>query len=88
MNDSERVELNELCSALVDGRLSAEENDRLQALLRGSEEARQFYVRAMQLSSSLYGYAAEMQSEPAEPANVIRPSFWSALRVRLLRPRL
>ena len=77
MNDLERIELNELCSALVDGRLSAQENDRLQVLLRGSEEARQYYVRAMQLSASLCSYAAEMQSEPAEPVNIIRPSFWA-----------
>jgi ferric-dicitrate binding protein FerR (iron transport regulator) len=76
MNDSERIELNELCSALVDGRLSAGENRRLQEMLRGSAEARQFYVRAMQLSASLHSYASEMQSEPAEPANIIRPSFW------------
>jgi hypothetical protein len=77
MNDLERVELNELCSALVDGRLSEQENDRLQVLLRGSEEARQYYVRAMQLSASLCSYAAEMQSEPAEAVNIIRPSFWA-----------
>lgn len=76
MNDSERIELNELCSALVDGRLSAQENNRLQEILRQSTEARQFYVRVMQLSASLHSYASEMQSEPAEPANVIRPSFW------------
>ncbi len=76
MNDSERIELNELCSALVDGRLAASENLRLQEMLRGSEEARQFYIRAMQLSASLHSYASEMQSEPAEPVNIIRPSFW------------
>jgi hypothetical protein len=82
MNDSERLELNELCSALVDGRLTMEEGARLQNLLRSSEEARQFYVRSTQLSASLYSYAAEMQSEPAEPKNIIRPSFWR----RSIRP--
>jgi hypothetical protein len=76
MNDSERVELNELCSTLVDGRLTEEQNKRLQNLLRGSDEAQQFYVRSMQLSASLYSYASEMQSEAAEPRNVIRPTFW------------
>lgn len=77
MNDSERVELNELCSALVDGRLSEADNKRLQGLLRGSDEAKRFYVRSMQLSASLYSYASEMQSEAAEPSNIIRPSFWT-----------
>ena len=76
MNDSDRVELNELCSLLVDGQLSQGQNERLQQLLLGSDEARRFYVRSMQLSASLYSYASEMQSEPAEPRNVVRPAFW------------
>lgn len=76
MNDSDRVELNELCSAAMDGALSDSGRQRLQELLRGSEEARQFYVRAMQLSASLHHYAAEMQSEPAEPQNVIYGIQW------------
>src|SRR5688572_26388509 len=76
MNDVERVELNELCSAAMDGALSDAGRERLQELLRGSDEARQYYVRAMQLSASLHHYAAEMQSEPAEPRNVIRGIQW------------
>ncbi len=76
MNDSERVELNELCSGLVDGRNTPAQHERLQQLLRDSAEARRFYVRSMELSASLYGYAAEMQSEAAEPQNIIRPTFW------------
>lgn len=76
MTDTERLELNELCGLLVDGQLSAEQNEHLQQLLLASEEARCFYVRSMQLSASLYSYAAEMQSEPAEPRNIIRPTFW------------
>jgi hypothetical protein len=76
MNDSERVELNELCSALVDGQLTPPQNARLQELLRESAEARRFYVRSMELSASLYSYAGEMQCEPAEPQNIIRPTFW------------
>ena len=83
MNDSDRVELNELCGMLVDGRLSQEQNERLQQLLLGSEEARRFYVRSMQLSASLYSYAGEMQSEPAEPRNIIRPTFWRRALVPL-----
>lgn len=76
MTDVERVELNELCSAAVDGALDERGRDRLQELLRASEEARQFYVRAMHLSASLQAYAAEMQSDPAEPANVVRLEPW------------
>ncbi len=76
MNDSERVELNELCSGLVDGQLTDAQNGRLQQMLRDSAEARRFYVRSMEMSASLYSYASEMQSEPAEPQNIIRPAAW------------
>ena len=75
MTDPERVELNELCSALVDGTITESQRERLQDLLRQGEEARRFYVRAMQLSASLHGYAAEMQSEAAEQ-KIIRPAQW------------
>ena len=37
MNDSERVELNEHCSAAVDGVLTGAHRDRLQEMLRASE---------------------------------------------------
>ncbi len=76
MNDSERVELNELCSGLVDGQLTDAQRGRLQEMLRDDAEARRFYVRSMEMSASLYSYASEMQSEPAEPRNVIRPAVW------------
>jgi ferric-dicitrate binding protein FerR (iron transport regulator) len=76
MTDLERVELNELCSAAVDDVLTAAQRDRLQGFLRDSEEARQFYVRAMRLSASLYSYAGEMQSEPADAPNVVRVAAW------------
>ena len=77
MNDNERVELNELASALADGRANASEHARLQELLAASSEARRFYVRSMMMSASLYEYAGEMQSERPEPANVIPISGWS-----------
>ena len=77
MNDNERVELNELISALVDGRVNASEHARLQELLAGSSEARRFYVRLTAMSASLYEYSTEMQSERPEPANVIPFSGWS-----------
>jgi hypothetical protein len=72
--DAERIELNELCSGLVDGSLTTTQHARLEELLGASEEARQFYVRAMHLSASLCQYAAEMQMP--EPDNIIRPSQW------------
>ena len=77
MNDNERVELNELISALTDGRASAAELSRLEKMLAASNEARSFYVRAMAMSASLYDYAGEMQSERPEPQNVIRVTGWS-----------
>jgi anti-sigma factor RsiW len=54
MNDNERVELNELISALVDGRASAFDHARLEEMLAASEEARRFYVRSMAMSASLF----------------------------------
>lgn len=73
-NDAERIELNELCSGLVDGTLTSGQHARLQELLLASEEARQFYVRAMHLSASLCEYAGEMQTPEAD--NIIRPPQW------------
>ena len=67
--DHERLELNELCGALVDGTLDAKQRQRLAEMLATSEEARRFYVRSMSLSASLHDYAGEMQSEAPVPAN-------------------
>ncbi len=77
MTDNERVELNELISALVDGRASDAERARLEEMLGASEEARRFYVRSMAMSASLYDYAGEMQSEAPEPGKVVAFSGWS-----------
>ena len=77
MTDNERVELNELISALLDGRATAAEHARLEEMLAGSDEARRFYVRSMAMSASLYEHSGEMQSERPEPANVIRVAGWS-----------
>ena len=74
MNDIERVELNELCSALMDGTLTETQRARMEEMLLASQEARRFYVRTMALSASLIGYAAEMQTP--EPLNIIRPPQW------------
>jgi ferric-dicitrate binding protein FerR (iron transport regulator) len=76
MNDNERVELNELISALIDGRATTTEHRRLEEMLAASDEARRFYVRSMAMSASLFEYAGEMQSERPEPVNVIRVFSW------------
>ncbi len=77
MTDNDRVELNELVSALTDGRATGAKHSRLGEMLEASEEARRFYVRSMAMSASLYGYAGEMQSERPEAKNVIPFSGWT-----------
>jgi concanavalin A-like lectin/glucanase superfamily protein len=62
LSDKDILELNELCSALVDETITEKQESRLLHFLSTSEEARQFYVRATGLSSSLYSYASEMQT--------------------------
>ena len=74
MTDAETLELNALCSALVDHTLDAAGRARLNALLTGSAEARRFYVRSMALSASLHDYAGELQSD--EPERVVRVPAW------------
>ncbi len=77
MTDNERVELNDLISALVDGRASAAEHSRLEKMLADSDEARRFYVRSMAMSASLFERAGEMQGELPEPTNIVPFSKWS-----------
>jgi hypothetical protein len=80
LTDKEILELNELCSALVDETLSEQQKARLQHFLATSEEARQFYVRATGLSSSLYSYAAEMQTgerDAAPVSSMIVRAWWA-----------
>jgi hypothetical protein len=74
LSDAETLELNALCSALLDHTLDAAGRARLNVLLGDSEEARRFYVRSMALSASLHDYAGEMQSE--EPTRVVRVAPW------------
>lgn len=80
LSDAELLELNTLCNALVDGIITDAEKARLEEILRTSEEARRFYVRALALSSSLMQYAGEMQAEapdiPAPQTSVVRPASW------------
>ncbi len=78
LTDKEILELNELCNAVVDGKLDEKQKARLSRWLATSEEARRFYVRAMGLSASLFSYASELQTEksdvPASPEKII--SAW------------
>lgn len=63
LSDEQILQLTSLCSQLADDNLSAKDREQLNALLRESVEARQFYLRYSSLSTSLFSYAAEMQSE-------------------------
>jgi hypothetical protein len=66
LTDPERLELDALCSALIDGTASKAQHTRLEQMLASSEEARAYYVRALALSASLFEYAGEMQMEAPE----------------------
>jgi len=74
LSDREILELNELCGAVVDETITEAQRARLSRWLAESEPAREFYVRALALSSSLHSYAGEMQSEAADKV-VARPRF-------------
>jgi ferric-dicitrate binding protein FerR (iron transport regulator) len=85
LTDRETLELNELCSAAADDALTASERERLEQLLAGSEDARQFYVKAMDLSASLTHYAGEMQMEAVEAGSTgHRVWEWKSVRWPLL----
>jgi len=80
LSDPELLELNVLCNALVDGIITDPDKARLEEMLRTSEDARRFYVRALALSSSLMQYAGEMQAEAPDlstaPSRIVRPAAW------------
>jgi ferric-dicitrate binding protein FerR (iron transport regulator) len=80
LGDKETLELNALCGAMVDGSLTDAQRERLAAILRESEAARRFYVRALGQSASLHDYAAEMHADapevPRQSRKVIRFSLW------------
>ncbi|MDR3405617.1 MAG: FecR domain-containing protein [Chthoniobacter sp.] len=80
LGDPELLELNALCNALVDGVITEADKARLEEMLRTSEDARRFYVRALALSSSLMQYAGEMQAEapdlPAARSRFVHLAAW------------
>ena len=65
LSDSQIVEMHELCGALVDDCVTAEQRARLESYLKSSEEARRIYFHSMSLSASLADYANDMQSDAA-----------------------
>ena len=73
LNDKEILELNELCNALIDDRLTRDQRARLEQWLETSEEARRFYVRVTGLSASLMHYA---DTSHADAPDVLLRPFW------------
>src|SRR4051812_10403917 len=63
LTDREILELNEICNAVIDETLTDTQRTRLSAWLKESEDARQFYVRALGQSASLHEYAGETHAE-------------------------
>jgi ferric-dicitrate binding protein FerR (iron transport regulator) len=79
LTDSDILELNELCNAVVDDAINDTKKARLSQWLATSEDARQFYVKAMGLSASLHHYASEMQTEARDAAvrgKVVHVGIW------------
>jgi hypothetical protein len=62
LTDREILELNELCSAVIDETLTDQQQARLAQMLSTSDDARQFYIRSTGLSASLFYYAGERQA--------------------------
>ena len=77
LSDRETLELNELCDAVIEGSVTDAQQARLEAWLAAGDDARRFYVRAMDLSASLGRYASEMQMGPAD-----RGGEWTPRGVR------
>ncbi|HSV13755.1 MAG TPA: hypothetical protein VLI90_05820, partial [Tepidisphaeraceae bacterium] len=57
LSDKDILDLNELCNAVVEGTITDDQRSELSHWLITSEDARQFYVRAMSLSASMCCYA-------------------------------
>jgi len=85
LTNKQIIELNELCNAAVEGTQTAEQRETLSQWLRSSAEAREFYVRAMGLSASLFSYAGEMQADAPGPVPA-RPAGAPLRLVRWLAP--
>jgi hypothetical protein len=66
LNDQDVLRLHALCDALLEGTIVESERAGLEAWLARDEEARRYYVKAMDLAASLGRYAGEMQMGPAD----------------------
>lgn len=75
LQDREVLELNQLCGAVIDGVANGTQRTRLAQLLRESEAARRYYVRAMAQSASLHSYAAEAHADAPEVPVRLRRTF-------------
>jgi ferric-dicitrate binding protein FerR (iron transport regulator) len=73
LSDTDILELNDLCNALVDETITEQQQARLSHWLATSEEARELYVRTMGLSASLHYHAAEMLMGEPDEAHAIAP---------------
>lgn len=78
LSDQEILELNELCSALLDDRLTDQQRARLAHWLATSEEARRFYARVAGQSASLQLYASEIHGEISPAPRRRRRALWVA----------
>ena len=86
LTDKEILALHALCNAVIDGNITEKQKAELSRWLLTSRKAREYYVRTMGLSASLYNYASEMQSE-APDVFVPRPQFnWVSFLMRWLAP--
>lgn len=83
LSDREVLELNELCSSIVDETLTDSQRERFENRLAESEDAVRFYVEAMALSASLCHHADESQMEAADAPFAFR-SAWSISARRLM----
>ncbi|MEI8108002.1 MAG: hypothetical protein WCI46_09305, partial [Verrucomicrobiota bacterium] len=70
LSDSDLLELSALCDQLIDGVIEEPGKVRLESMLSESESARQFYVRMLGQSASLFDYAGEMQADAPEARRV------------------
>jgi len=71
LSDTDILELNDLCNALVDETITEQQQAKLSHWLATSDEARELYVRTMGLSASLHYHAAEMQIGEPDEAHAI-----------------
>jgi hypothetical protein len=75
LNEELRREITELASRATDGGLNEQGQKRLEELLKGSTEARAFYVRFMGISAGL-AWAARGGAAGSETMAVLRPRSW------------